>query len=95
MVCGISDTGLDILYFLVHRRVDLDQFERIWRNKTDDLEKELRDLEKRGLVLRTRDGKNRIIMIVDNAKAVNILIEHDKIPPPHHRHPTRLRQMNA
>jgi hypothetical protein len=90
MVCGIDPVGLDILFFLIHRRVSWDQFEKIWRRRTDDLEGKVRDLERRGLVIRTRDGRKRIIAMIDNAGSVNILIDHDKIPPAHHRHPTRL-----
>jgi len=91
MVCGIDSTGLDILFFLIHRRVSWEQFEKIWSKKTPDLENKIRDLEKRKLVIRTRDGRRKIIAMLDNAQCVKILLNHDKIPPAHHRHPTRLK----
>jgi len=88
MSCGITEEGLQILYFLQKRGAGwpLEKFNRIWIKKIKKLDEVLTDLEKRKLILRTNDGRTDIIRIINRNRTTKILIAHDKIPPLHHRH---------
>jgi hypothetical protein len=92
--CGINFEGLRVLYFLQKRggTFPFEKFLRIYRKRIDNLDLLLTDLKERGLILLTRDGRRQVIRLVDDAQTTDILLEHDQIPPPHHRHPTRLQQ---
>jgi hypothetical protein len=92
MSCGISDIGLRILYFLSKRggSVSLDLFDKVWRRKDPDLDRVIVDLENRDLLVRSRDGRTRVIRLLNKSRATDVLLTHDMIPPPHHRHQTRL-----